>query len=120
MFEELRYRTLDSWSRARRVVAKAERLSGKANRRFVVTSLPADQFDTRTVYADLFAARGDMENRVKEQQLGMFANRTSAHTMRANQLRLWMSTLACILVTQNLFRAALRRIQEAFPEPTGA
>ncbi|MCB9779903.1 MAG: IS1380 family transposase [Alphaproteobacteria bacterium] len=100
MFKELRYRTLDSWSRERRVVAKAEHLPGKANPRFVVTSLSAGDVDARTVYEDLYAARGDMENRIKEQQLDMFADRVSAATMSANQLRIWFSTFAYLLMAE--------------------
>jgi hypothetical protein len=94
VFKELTYRTRKSWSRERRVVAKAEQLPGKANPRFVVTSLPADRFPRRELYEAIYCARGDMENRIKEQQLGLFADRTSAATMRANQLRLWFSAMA--------------------------
>jgi len=99
-FKELRYRTLNSWARERRVVAKAEQLPGKSNPRFVVTSLPVEKIDARSLYEDVYCARGDMENRIKEQQLDMFADRTSSHTMRANQLRLWLSSLAYTLVVQ--------------------
>lgn len=102
MFRELRYRTLDSWSRERRVVAKAEHLGDKSNPRFVVSSLSIERYDARALYEDLYCARGDMENRIKEQQLDMFADRTSAHTMRANQLRLWFSSVAYVLM--NLLR----------------
>lgn len=69
MFRELRYRTLDSWSRERRVVAKAEHLGDKSNPRFVVSSLSTERYDARALYEDLYCARGDMENRIKEQQL---------------------------------------------------
>jgi hypothetical protein len=106
-FKELRYRTLDSWSCERRVVGKAEQLPGKENPRFVVTSLLPDQWGARALYEDLYCARGDMENRIKEQQLDMFADRTSTATMRANQLRLWFSSLAYVLVAQ-LRRIGLR------------
>jgi len=99
-YEELRYRTQKTWSAERRVVAKAEVLTGKANPRFVVTSLGTEDIDAAALYADLYCARGDMENRIKEQQLGMFADRTSSHTMRANQLRLWFSSLAYVLVNE--------------------
>jgi hypothetical protein len=102
MFRELRYQTLDSWTQERRVVAKAEHLGDKSNPRFVVTSLSTDEWEARALYEDLYCARGDMENRIKEQQLDMFADRTSAHTMRANQLRLWFSSVAYVLV--NLLR----------------
>jgi hypothetical protein len=101
-FRELRYRTLDSWTRERRVVAKAEWLGDKDNPRFVVTSFTPDDYDARSLYEDVYCARGDMENRIKEQQLDMFADRTSAHTMRANQLRLWFASVAYVLV--NLLR----------------
>jgi hypothetical protein len=106
-FKELRYRTLDSWARERRVVAKAEQLPGKSNPRFIVTSFPVEKIDARSLYEDVYCARGDMENRIKEQQLDMFADRTSSHTMRANQLRLWLSSLAYTLVVQ-LRRLGLR------------
>jgi hypothetical protein len=96
-FCELRYQTQDSWTRERRVVAKVEYLPGKANPRFVVTSL-AEAIDARALYEDIYCARGDMENRIKEQQLWLFADRTSAHTMRANQLRLWFSSVAYVLL----------------------
>jgi hypothetical protein len=98
LFKDFRYETLKTWSRERRVIGKAEQLRGKANPRFVVTSLSREQLDAETLYKEIYCARGDMENRIKEQQLGMFADRTSAHTMRANQLRLWLSSLAYALV----------------------
>jgi hypothetical protein len=106
-FVDLRYRTLESWSRERRVVAKAEHLPGKDNPRFVVTSLPGEASSARALYEDVYCARGDMENRIKEQQLGLFADRTSAHTMRSNQLRLWLSAFAYVLV-DTFRRTALR------------
>ena len=84
-FADFAWRTLDSWSRARRVVAKAEHLPKGANPRFVVTSLPASAIDARTLYEDVYCARGEVENQIKEQQLDLFADRTSAATMRANQ-----------------------------------
>src|SRR5213593_4919929 len=87
-----------SWTRARRVVAKAEYLPGKANPRFVVTSLPVERWGAAALYEDLYCARGDMENRIKEQQLGLCADRTSTATMRGNQLRLWFSSVAYVLV----------------------
>ncbi len=102
MFRELRHRTLDSWSRERRVAAKAEQLGDKSNPRFVVTSFSQERWEMRALYEELYCARGDMENRIKEQQLDMFADRTSAHTMRANQLRLWFSSVAYVLM--NLLR----------------
>jgi hypothetical protein len=80
------------------VVAKAEQLPGKSNPRFVVTSLSPDRLRASVLYKKAYCARGDMENRIKEQQLGMFADRTSTATMRANQLRLWIASLAYTLV----------------------
>jgi hypothetical protein len=96
-FRDLRYRTRKSWSRERRVVAKAEQLGTKPNPRFVVTSLAATSSPAQLLYEKLYCARGDMENRIKEQQLGMFADRTSTATMRGNQLRLWIASLAYTL-----------------------
>ena len=81
------YATLTSWSCQRRVIAKAEHLTDKSNPRFVVTSLPADTFSARTVYERLYCARGNMENTIKEQQLDLFSDRTSATCFAANQLR---------------------------------
>ncbi len=104
MFTEFRYRTLETWSRSRRVIAKAEHLDKGANPRFVVTSMAGHELHSREVYEDLYCARGDMENRIKEQQLDLFADRTSANTMRANQLRLWFSSFAYVLLS------ALRRV----------
>ena len=100
-FREFRYRTLNSWSRCRRVVAKAEWLpgAGGGNPRFVVTSLDRHTIAKQVLYEQLYCARGDMENRIKEQQLWLFADRTSAATMRANQLRLYFSAFAGILMT---------------------
>ena len=100
-FRQFRYQTRKSWSRKRRVVAKAEWLPGQRgdNPRFVVTSLPKNRVDARDLYENLYCARGDMENRIKEQQLWLFADRTSSATMRANQLRLYFSTFAGILMT---------------------
>lgn len=100
IFRELTYQTRKSWSRERRVVAKAEHIAGKANPRFVVTSWPVERADAATLYEKVYCARGDMENRIKEQQLHLFADRTSAHTMRANQLRLFFSSMAYILLNE--------------------
>ena len=104
VFRDFSYRTRKTWSRSRRVVGKAEHLAGKPNPRFVVTSIPAPELDARAVYEDQYCARGEMENRIKEQQLYLFADRTSAATMRANQLRLWFSSMAYVLMQ------ALRRL----------
>jgi Transposase DDE domain group 1 len=111
-FEELRYTTLKTWSCMRRVVAKAERIHGKDNPRFVVTSLAISDMNARTLYEDFYCARGDMENRIKEQQMGLFADRTSANTMRANQLRLWLAALAYVLMSE-LRRTALANTEFA-------
>ena len=98
VFCEFRYRTRASWSRKRRVVAKAERLSKGDNPRFVVSSLEASELDARALYEDLYCARGEMENRIKEQQLDLFADRTSTSRMRSNQIRLYFSSIAyCLL-----------------------
>jgi hypothetical protein len=104
VFKEFRYQTLNSWSQQRRVIGKAEWMEKGANPRFVVTSLPAERMGARAIYEDFYCARGDMENRIKEQQLDMFADRTSAATMRANQLLLYLSSAAYILMH------ALRRL----------
>jgi hypothetical protein len=109
-FADFPWRTLDSWSRARRVVAQAEHLSQGANPRFVVTSLSATEIDARTLYEQVYCARGEVENRIKEQQLDLFADRTSAATMRANQLRLWFASFAYVLIE------ALRRIGLRFTQ----
>jgi len=102
-YKDFRYATLDSWSRQRRVVAKAEWTGGEANPRFIVTSL--SQAETgRFLYEKVYCARGDMENRIKECQGDLFADRTSAATMRANQLRLWLASMAYLLL------CAVRRI----------
>jgi hypothetical protein len=93
-FKELAWATLDSWSRHRRVVAKAEWTQGGPNPRFIVTSLKAAEIEGRRLYEDVHCARGEMESRIKECQLDLFADRTSARTMRANQLRLWLASLA--------------------------
>ena len=105
-FADFQRSTLDSWSRRRRVVAKAEHLDKGANPRFVVTSLKADKIDSRELYEGLYCQRGEMENRIKECQLDLFADRTSATTMRANQLRLWFASFAYVLV-DSLRRLAL-------------
>lgn len=103
-YGELEYRTLDTWSRSRRVVLRAEHSKHGDNPRYVVTSLSEEEFDARTLYEDLYCARGEMENRIKEQQLGLFADRVSAPTLRANQVRLYFASIAYTLM------AALRRL----------
>jgi hypothetical protein len=98
VFKDFEYRTHKSWSRARRVIGKAEHLAKGANPRFVVTSFPTESYDARTVYEDEYCARGNMENRIKEQQLYLFADRTSCQSLRANQLRLALSTAAYVVM----------------------
>ncbi len=97
-FRELRYRTRKSWSRTRRVVGKAEHLAKGANPRFVVTNLDRKIAGAQVLYEELYCIRGEMENRIKEQQLGLFADRTSTATLRANQLRLYLSSFAYLLM----------------------
>jgi hypothetical protein len=104
VFTDFQYRTKDSWTVERHVIAKAEHLRGGPNPRFIVTNLPQDYATPQALYENVYCARGEMENRIKEQQLDLFADRTSSHTMRANQLRLWFSSLAYVLVS------AIRRI----------
>jgi hypothetical protein len=122
-FADFAWRTLDSWSRPRRVprvrlcrpegrLAKAEHLPQGPNPRFIVTSRPASAIAARTLYEDVYCARGDVENRIKEQQLDLFADRTSAATMRANQLRLWLASFAYVLLDA-LRRIGLRHTQFA-------
>ena len=111
-FKDFMWSTLDSWSRERRVVAKAEWTGGGANPRFVVTSLSRAEHQARHLYEKVYCARGEMENRIKECQLDLFADRTSAATMRANQLRLWFAAMAYVLVC-GLRRIALRHTQFA-------
>lgn len=98
VFKDFTYQTRKSWSRERRVVGKAEHLAQGANPRFVVTSFTAARYAARALYEDVYCARGEMENRIKEQQLCLFADRTSCATMRANQLRLWLSSVAYTLL----------------------
>jgi hypothetical protein len=105
IFVEFFYCTRSSWSRRRRVIAKAEHLAKGENPRFVVTSLPAERWPAQELYERLYCARGEMENRIKE-QLSLFSDRLSTETMRANQLRLYFSSLAYVLV-QALRRLAL-------------
>ncbi|MCC7175562.1 MAG: IS1380 family transposase [Bryobacterales bacterium] len=104
VFTEFRYRTRESWSRARRVIAKAEYLDKGENPRFVVTSFHPEQMEARPLYEEFYCARGDMENRIKEQQLALFADRTSTSWMRSNQIRLVFSSIAYCLLQ------ALRRL----------
>ncbi len=111
-FKELWWATRDSWSRRRRVVAKAEWTGGEANPRFVVTSLSPEEHQARHLYEKIYCARGEMENRIKECQLDLFADRTSAKTMMANQLRLFFASFAYVLLCA-LRRIALKHTQFA-------
>jgi len=97
-FKDFTWTTRSSWSRLRRVVAKAEWTQGEANPRFVVTSLARAACKAKDLYEKVYCARGDMENRIKECQLDLYADRTSTATMRANQLRLWFYSMAYVLL----------------------
>ena len=103
-FKEFRWSTRESWSRRRRVIAKAEWTGGEANPRFIVTSLKPTEAEAQHLYEKVYCARGDMENRIKEAQGDLFADRTSTASLRANQLRLWFASMAYVLL------CALRRI----------
>jgi hypothetical protein len=103
-FGDFLWSTLDSWSHRRRVIGKAEALPLGDNPRFIVTSLTPAEAEARVLYEQVYCARGEMENRIKECQLDLFADRTSTRTMRANQLRLWFASMAYVLL------CALRRI----------
>jgi hypothetical protein len=103
-FKDFTYATLGSWSRQRRVIGKAEVTGGDANPRFIVTSMKRSEAAARQLYEKVYCARGEMENRIKECQLDLFADRTSTATMQANQLRLWFASMAYVLL------CALRRI----------
>ena len=102
VFTEFEYSTKKTkkggWDRERRVVAKAEHIDGKENPRFVVTSLASERWAGRALYEELYCERGNMENRIKE-QFSLFADRVSAETMRANQMRLYLSAMAYVLVS---------------------
>jgi hypothetical protein len=104
VFKDFVYRTRKSWSRERRVVGKAEYLPRGENPRFVVTNLPVGAIDARRLYEELYCIRGDMENRIKEQQLDLFAGRLSTSQLRTNQTRLYFASIAYVLMN------ALRRI----------
>jgi hypothetical protein len=107
VFTEFFYATEKTWSRERRVVAKAEHLDKGSNPRFVVTSLSPEQMAAQELYEKVYCARGECpENRIKEQQLDLFADRTSTGKMWSNQLRLYFSSIAYVLM-QTLRRTAL-------------
>lgn len=99
-FRVFTYRTKKSWSRKRRVIGKAEHLSKGANPRFIVSNLPKEFASIQELYEKHYCGRGDMENRIKEQQLGLFADRTSTELMRGNQLRLYFSSVAYVLMSE--------------------
>jgi Transposase DDE domain group 1 len=111
-FKTFMWTTRRTWSRRRRVVAKAEWTKGEANPRFVVTSLRRDECKAKYLYEKVYCARGEMENRIKECQLDLYADRTSAATMRANQLRLWFYSMAYVLLCALRRRAARYRLRQ--------
>ena len=100
VYADLRYRTVDSWSCERRVVGKAEVTLRGPNPRFVLTSLRAETHGSKEIYENIYCARGEAENRIKEQQLDLFSTRTSGQQMRVNQVRLWISALAYTLLSE--------------------
>ena len=112
LFKELNYRTRKSWSRSRRVVAKAEATAQGSNPRFIVTSLPIEALKARALYEDFYCERGEAENRIKECQLDLFADRLSANPLAVNQLRLWFASLAYVLI-ESLRRLSLLTTQFA-------
>ena len=112
VFRDFQYQTRKSWSARRRVIGKAEHLSKGSNPRFVVTSLSSRRASAQVLYEELYCARGDMENRIKEQQLGLFADRTSSTLFRTNHLRLYFSSLAYVLM-HGLRRLGLQGTQFA-------
>ena len=114
VFSELTYQTQKTWSRARRVIGKAEYLEQGANPRFIVTSLSPEDGGARELYEDRYCARGEMENRIKEQQLDLFADRTSTATLKANQLRLWLLASGC--PSQAVFAQAFANLRQPFME----
>ena len=97
-FVSFMYSTRESWSRSRRVVCKAEHLEKGVNTRFIVTSVKHEEYDAKTLYEKVYCARGEMENRIKSQQLELFSDRTSTHYMRSNQLRMYFSAFAYVLL----------------------
>lgn len=111
-FKSFMYQTRRSWSRRRRVIGKAELTEGEANPRFVVTSLTRRECKSKPLYEKLYCARGEMENRIKECQLDLYADRTSTATLKANQLRLWLASMAYVLLC-GLRRIALRQTKYA-------
>ena len=100
LYKDFLYCTRQSWSQPRRVIGKAEHLPHGANPRFLVTSLRAELWAAAPLYEKLYCARGEMENRIKEQQLCLFAGRTSTHWIKSNQLRLWFSSVAYVVLSE--------------------
>jgi hypothetical protein len=100
VYKDFTYSTLDSWSCTRRVVGKAEHLEKGSNPRFIVTSLPSSLIEAKSLYEDHYCARGDMENRIKEQKIDLFSDRTSTQMMKSNQLRLYFSSCAYLILNQ--------------------
>src|SRR5262245_59116230 len=100
VYGDFQYQTLESWGRERRVIGKAEHLEKGANPRFVVTSLSREEYPAQRLYEDHYCERGEMENRIKEQQLELFADRTSTHYLKSNQVRLWLSSVAYVLMNE--------------------
>ena len=112
VFKDFSYATLDTWSRERRVIGKAEHTPQGTNPRFIVTSLSAAEFPAQALYEETYCARGEMENRIKEAQLDLFADRLSTHYFRSNQLRLWLSSFAYVLM-EGIRRLGLQTTQFA-------
>lgn len=112
-FKDFMWRTLDSWNCQRRVIAKAEVTQGDTNPRVVVTSLSSEEAAARHLYEKIYCARGEMENRIKECQMDLFSDRTSTATLRANQLRLWFSSMSYVLLCALLRRIGLEATQFA-------
>lgn len=99
LYKEFQYGA-EKWAKKRRVVGKAEWTREGPNPRFIISNLEAEEFPAQLLYEEQYCGRGNMENRIKEQKLDLFADRASTETLRANQLRLWFSTLAYLLMTQ--------------------
>jgi len=100
IFRDIQYKTRHSWPIARRVIGKAEHIEGRSNPRFVVTNIPKNNYPAQWIYETLYCARGNMENRIKEQKLFMFADRMSTHALRSNQFRFWLSVFAYVFMVE--------------------
>lgn len=99
-YRHFKYSTLKTWSRSRRIIGKAEHLEKGPNPRFVVTSISHKEIQARQLYEDLYCARGEMENRIKEQKCDLCSGRTSTGKFRANQLRLWFTSVAYLILNE--------------------